>query len=170
MKIRARECPRARRQRKLYEQRKFLQLHLHRVELEKEVDRQREVRQHGETRVTSWWRHEDESGEIEQGCTSSSTNYGQEKRWSDGELETTGTKQSGGGFQPVTTTSCYETTESWKTLVWRKACNMRKLLRRTDMVTRVTRSESALDGGDCEDYLEESIEVPRGGTWTRAGD
>eukprot|EP00644_Phytophthora_capsici_P008853 jgi/Phyca11/102147/e_gw1.6.872.1 len=84
-------------------------------------------------------------------------------------LETTGTKQSGGEFQPVTTTSCCETTESWKTLVWRKACNMRKLLRRTDMVTRVTRSESALDGGDCEDYLEEGIEVPRGGTWTRGG-
>ncbi|ETO69692.1 hypothetical protein F444_13766 [Phytophthora nicotianae P1976] len=26
------------------------------------------------------------------------------------------------------------------------------------MVTRVTRSESALDGGDCEDYLEADVE------------
>lgn len=45
------------------------------------------------------------------------------------------------------------------------------------MVTRVTRSESALDGGDCEDYLETDVEVPRGGirsarwqsTYTKSG-
>jgi hypothetical protein len=108
----------ARRQERLYVQRRRLAVPERLQQLRNDEEAQRAARGQPSQRVADWWRPEGDGGETQRGsmCWSTSSVRLDED-------EVVQATMDDGGRPPASTNGCGRTVGSWKTLPLRKSCN-----------------------------------------------